>query len=104
MGLLHAGGILLSGELEDMKLNIHKVQYVLREEIPADKLFAPLKILADERRGMLHTVTLRGDRDTAEKMIRTADPVCYELLPLSLEEIFISETEVAGYDIRKIIS
>jgi len=26
-----------------------------------------------------------------------------ELLPLSLEEIFISETEVAGYDIKKLI-
>jgi ABC-2 type transport system ATP-binding protein len=24
-------------------------------------------------------------------------------LPLSLEEIFISETEVAGYDIKKLI-
>jgi len=25
------------------------------------------------------------------------------LIPLSLEEIFISETEVAGYDIKKLI-
>ena len=103
MGLLHAGGILLSGELENMKLNIHKVQFVLKEEVPAQELFAPLEILADDRRGMLHTVTLRGDRVTAEAKIRAAEPVFYELLPLSLEEIFISETEVAGYDVRKII-
>ena len=31
------------------------------------------------------------------------DMVFYELIPLSLEEIFITETEVAGYDIKKII-
>ena len=103
VGLLHAGGILLSGELENMKLNIHKVQFVLKEEVPAQELFAPLEILTDDRRGMLHTVTLRGDRVTAEAKIRAAEPVFYELLPLSLEEIFISETEVAGYDVRKII-
>ena len=48
-------------------------------------------------------MTLRGDRETAEAKIRAAEPVFYELLPLSLEEIFISETEVAGYDVRKII-
>lgn len=32
------------------------------------------------------------------------NPVFYELLPLSLEEIFISETEVNGYDIKALIS
>lgn len=31
------------------------------------------------------------------------EPLFFELIPLSLEEIFISETEVAGYDIKKLI-
>lgn len=30
-------------------------------------------------------------------------PIFFEMLPLSLEEIFISETEVAGYDIKKLV-
>ena len=30
-------------------------------------------------------------------------PVFYELLPLSLEEIFISETEVKGYDVKELL-
>jgi len=30
-------------------------------------------------------------------------PVFYEILPLSLEEIFISETEVQGYDFKHLI-
>jgi len=37
------------------------------------------------------------------KRIEKEDPVFSEILPLSLEEIFISETEVVGYDIKKLI-
>ena len=32
-----------------------------------------------------------------------SQPVFYELIPLSLEEIFISETEVVGYDVKKLV-
>ena len=35
--------------------------------------------------------------------IEEKNPVFSEVLPLTLEEIFISETEVAGYDIKEII-
>ena len=35
--------------------------------------------------------------------MESCDPLFYELIPLSLEEIFISETEVAGYDIKALI-
>ena len=34
--------------------------------------------------------------------MQQADPVFYETIPLSLEEIFISETEVAGYEVKNI--
>ena len=35
--------------------------------------------------------------------MESLEPVFFELLPLSLEEIFISETEVKGYDIKELI-
>ena len=35
--------------------------------------------------------------------LSTLDTVFMESLPLTLEEIFICETEVAGYDIKKLI-
>ena len=38
VGLLHKGGILLSKDLDDMKLNIHKIQCVLKEGMTADDL------------------------------------------------------------------
>ena len=49
------------------------------------------------------TLTIRGKKEEIEAVMQTFHPVFFELIPLSLEEIFISETEVAGYDIKKLI-
>jgi ABC-2 type transport system ATP-binding protein len=103
VGLLHRGGVLLSEDLEDMKLNIQRVQCVFASEDDEKKTEAALNIVKDDRRGSLHAYTIRGTREEIEKAFRETDTVFYEMLPLSLEEIFISETEVAGYDIKKLI-
>lgn len=100
VGLLHKGGILLSKDLDDMKLNIHKIQCVLR---PETERLEGLDILKTEHRGSLATITVRGKREEIEAVMRSYEPIFFETIPLSLEEIFISETEVAGYDIKKLI-
>ena len=102
VGLLHKGGILLSKDLDDMKLNIHKIQCVLKPGMKAEDIEG-LTILKTEYRGSLATITVRGTRETIMEVMRALEPVFFELIPLSLEEIFISETEVAGYDIKKLI-
>jgi ABC-2 type transport system ATP-binding protein len=102
VGLLHKGGILLSRDLDDMKLNIHKIQCVLSEGTEPEELRG-LDVVKVERRGRLCTITVRGVRDEIAGQLEAYKPVFYEIIPLSLEEIFISETEVAGYDIKKLI-
>ena len=102
VGLLHKGGILLSRELDDMKLNIHKLQCVLQPGMSAEDLVA-LDKLNIEQRGSLITLVVRGTRKEVEAIMASYNPVFFECIPLSLEEIFISETEVAGYDIKKLI-
>ncbi len=102
VGLLHRGGILLSRDLDDMKLNIHKVQCVLKDGETFEDLTA-LQRIKTETRGKLYTITVRGTREEVEGLMESYQPVFYEIIPLSLEEIFISETEVAGYDIKKLI-
>ena len=81
VGLLHKGGMLLSKDLDDMKLNILKT----------------------EQRGSLLTLTVRGKREEIQTILQAYHPVFFEMIPLSLEEIFISETEVAGYDIKRLV-
>lgn len=103
VGLLHQGGVLMQKDLEEMKLNIHKIQCVF--ENPEDEELAKQKldILQFDKRGSLCLITARGQRDEILSIVSTFSPIFMEVLPLSLEEIFISETEVAGYDIRKLI-
>lgn len=102
VGLLHRGGILFSRDLDDMKLGIHKIQFILRQPLAGDP-FAGIEILKQEQRGSLYTITARGSREQLENRMAVLQPAFYEMLPLTLEEIFISETEVAGYDLKKLI-
>lgn len=103
VGLLHEGGVLLSEDIEDMKLNLQKVQVVFNSDEDREKALQGLNVILSEQRGRLFTYTIRGGRDEIEAHFRGSEPVFFEVLKLSLEEIFISETEVAGYDIRKFI-
>lgn len=102
VGLLHKGGILLSKDLDDMKMSIHKIQCVLEPGMEPVDLVA-LDIVKTERRGSLCTLTVRGTREEVVSLVNSYHPVFAEIIPLSLEEIFISETEVAGYDIKKLV-
>ena len=103
VGLLHKGGVLLSKDLEDMKLNIQKIQCVFVTVEDELKALDGLKVLKKEQRGSLRTYTVRSTREEVAARFAAVDTVFYEVLPLSLEEIFISETEVVGYDIKKLI-
>ena len=102
VGLLHEGGILLSKDLMELRSGIHRVQCVLKEGMRARDL-AGLDIIRRESRGRVNILTVRGEEEEIRHLIEGYEPVFYEMLPLSLEEIFISETEVAGYDIKALI-
>ena len=102
VGLLHRGGILFSRDLDDMKLGINKVQCVFDDPMRRED-FAPLEVLQFEQRGSLYTVTARANREDLTARIQEMRPIFFEVLPLTLEEIFISETEVCGYDIKKLL-
>jgi ABC-2 type transport system ATP-binding protein len=102
VGLLHQGGILFSKDLEDMKLGIFRLQCVLKNEEQLDIIQKQFPVLQSERRGSLLTLTLRGDNKQICALMEQLSPVFWELLPLTLEEIFISETEVQGYDFKNL--
>lgn len=103
VGLLHRGGILLEKDIDDLKLNIHKLQCVIKEETMLEKIKSGLEVVKEESRGSLYTITVRGKKEEVVELMEEISPIFYELLPLSLEEIFISETEVKGYDVKALL-
>lgn len=102
VGLLHKGGIVLEKELDEMKLGIHKVQAAFASVLP-DDAFADIDIIDIQKRGLLYNLVARGDKEDLMAKMNALNPVFIEALPLTLEEVFISEMEVAGYDINNII-
>lgn len=103
VGLLHKGGILLSKDLDEMKLSIHKIQCVFPDEPSKELAKESLDILKYEERGSLSIMVARGTTEEVLETVKCQNPLFLDVLPLSLEEIFIHETEVVGYDLAKII-
>ncbi len=103
VGLIHQGGVLLSKDLDEIKCNIQKVQCVFREDDGLETLKSICDVIQCSTRGSLNVITIRGKRDEIEAKLDSIPTVFSEVLPLSLEEIFISETEVVGYDIKKLL-
>ena len=102
VGLLHRGGILFSRDLDELKLGMFKMQCIFTEELP-ENAWEGFDLLRLDRRGSLYTLTARGSREELLAKVNAMHPSFCELLPLTLEEIFINETEVAGYDIKKLL-
>ena len=104
VGLLHKGGILFSENLEDKKFHTQKVQCVLPDEVAEERLLAALEVVSREKRGSMLTLVARGTQAEVMQAVQAQEPLFAESIPLTLEEIFITETEVVGYDIKNILS
>lgn len=100
IGLIHKGKLLLTEDLDQIKCSICKLQCVIQDVHKEQELIRSLRVLKMERSGSLITLTVRGERQEVLRRAKAHDPLFAEVLPLTLEEIFISETEVAGYDIK----
>lgn len=107
VGLIHEGGVVFEQELDELKLGISKAQAVFQpplEQQQEEWLKARLDVIRLERRGSMVSLVARKDLETVQNVLDELDPVFSETLPLSLEEVFISEMEAAGYDLNKILS
>ena len=71
-------------------------------QIPEKELEKELQVLKVQHQGSLLMITARGTRSEIIEKIQAKNPLFMEVLPLTLEEIFISETEVAGYEIKNL--
>ena len=84
VGMMHAGRMLLERSLAELQENIVKVQLVTDQPLPED-----LAVLHASTLGRVQTLIIRGEpAQTAERLAGTKPLLC-DLLPLSLEEIFM---------------
>ncbi len=102
IGFLHRGGVLLEKDIDDLKLDLHRIQIAFSQQLPENALEG-LNIVSSKASGKVYTLVARGELDEIMSVLNKYQPIYSETLPLTLEEIFISEMEVAGYDIDNIL-
>lgn len=102
VGLLHEGKILFNDNTENLRGTLHKVQAVFAH-IPEASVFAGLNILKTERTGSMLQMIVRGNEEEIMTLIRRLDPIFCECIEPTLEEMFIYELEVTGYDVKNIL-
>ena len=86
--------------LDEMQENTVKIQLALPEErsLPED-----LELLHLTETGRLKTLILRGRAEELTAKLAACEPFFMDVLPLSLEEIFIYELGGAEHEIRNIL-
>lgn len=102
VGIMHKGRIVLEKALDDMKGNIHKVQAAFKDGMP-EALNENLNILHKEQFGSVSIMIVRGEAEEIVKQINYAKPFLCDILPLTLEEVFIYELGGLGYEFENII-
>ncbi|GEA15141.1 MAG: acetoin utilization transport system ATP-binding protein [Moorella sp. (in: firmicutes)] len=102
VGILYNGTILVEKNLDDLKTDIHKLQVAFAGEVPPDLLRSGT-ILHREQNGSILLLVVKGDKEQILAEIRRANPVILDVLPLTLEEIFIYELGGSGYDIQNVL-
>lgn len=102
--LLHEGKIIFSRDIDSVKSSVHKVQAVFPKNdsgespVYTESDFKDLEILHFERNQSIYYIIAKGEEEVIRAAFAPKKPLLLELIPLSLEEIFIYELEVLGYD------
>ena len=89
IGILSHGHMVLERDLDDLRSDVHKVQVALAQ--PSEEAFKDLNILHRETRGTVELLIIRNKREDIEAAINPYNPLIFDVLPLTLEEIFIYE-------------
>ena len=102
VGLLHDGNMVFNKDLRELKGEIHKVQCSF-DKLPEKEDFPNLDILLIEEKAGAVNIIAKGSADKTLENIKLKSPSFCDLIPLSLEEIFIYEMEALNYDRTKLL-
>ncbi len=101
VGLMHGGTVVFDRELDNVKGSVVKIQTAFGQPVSAES-FNGFELLHIENVGSVTHIIAKGDREAIRSSINAMNPKIYDEIPLSLEEIFIYEMEVLGYDSSKL--
>ncbi len=99
VGIIHKGRTMIEHALADLQDNIVKVQVVFND---GSSLPEGMNVLHESKSGKITTFIIRGRADEVTNAIEAAQPLFYDVVPLTLEEVFIYELGGADYAVKDI--
>ena len=101
VGIMHKGQIMIERSLSDLQGNISKIQVACASGVP--KLPEQFDVIHMSNTGRVYTLVVKGNPKEAENYLLAENPAVVDVLPLTLEEIFIYEMGGADYEIKDIL-
>ena len=101
--LMHRGKMLMERDLDSLRLCFRKVQVAFSEIPMMPNIFEGIDVVNVWQNGNVFNVTIRGTEEDVMPQLNALNPAYISAMPLTLEEIFISEMGEAGYDVNSIL-
>ena len=99
VGIMNKGKVIIERSLSDLQGNVSKIQVACEGEVPA--LPEGFKVLHKSNIGRVHTLIVRGNpEEVVAHITKDEQKSIVDVLPLSLEEIFIYEMGGVDYEVK----
>ena len=101
--LMHMGSVLMERDIDSLRLEFRKVQVAFNQIPDVPNPFEGINTVGVWRNGNVFNITIKGTEEEFMPKLNALNPAYVSAMPLTLEEIFISEMEAAGYDTSSIV-
>ena len=101
VGIMHRGKIMVERSLSDLQGSVSKIQVACQNGMP--KLPEQFDVLHMSNTGRVYTLIVKGNPKEAQAALEVYNPAIVDVLPLTLEEIFIYEMGGADYEVKDIL-
>ena len=101
VGIMDKGKLLIERSLDELQSSVTKIQVAFEDELPS--MPENVELLHRISNGRVHTLIVKGEPKAAELAIAAMNPLIMDVLPLTLEEIFIYELGGENYAVKDII-
>jgi len=102
LALLHDGKIVFESDVQNLKTSLFKVQIAFLDDYDETK-FTGIQTVSFSKHGSVANFIVRGEREETYDVLSEMNPALLEILPLSLEEVFIHEMATVGYSFADIV-
>lgn len=103
VGIMHEGKVVIERALDDVKGEIFKLQTAFSLPDVPEGMRKRFNILHESKFGSIYTFIIKGSTNDIEKYCKDNLALICDVVPLTLEEIFIYELGGMGYEFKNIL-